>query len=62
MTESKLKSICCKYGSVVSCKIRFYDAANGDKVSTGKAIVSYTSKEAAALALNKLYYEDDLGL
>ena len=33
----------------------------GAIVSLGKAMITYSKKEEAALAMKKLYYEDELG-
>jgi len=59
--EDRLKTICSKFGEVLSVSLKMAPNAVGVIKSTGKAIVTYKTKDDASEAMKKLYYEDDLG-
>lgn len=56
-----MKEICAKYGQLQLVKLVTREFTPGVKVSTGKAKVFYFSKEDAGQAMQKLYYERELG-
>ena len=61
MTEDRLRQICAKYGSVFQCTLKTRKVEGGQTVSRGIAEVVYSNKDEAAVAIQKLYFEDELG-
>ena len=57
MTEDQLAKMASKFGKIISCQIK----QTADKQSMGKALVTYENKEDACVAIQKLYFEDQLG-
>ena len=60
MTEERLREICSKYGTIQHLKLKTTTLPDG---SIGKvtAEVFYSKKEEAGLAMQKLYFENELG-
>ena len=50
-----------KYGTVQSCKLSTGFDRSGNQISLGKAVVAYASSDEAATAMQKLYFEGELG-
>ena len=60
MTQERLREICEKYGKVLLVQLKTIDIG-GKTVSKGTAKVFYETKEEAGVAIQKLYYERELG-
>lgn len=57
MEEEKLREICRKFGTLI-----LFNLMKGHGgASQGKAIVGYSTKDEAAEAMKKLYFENELG-
>ena len=61
MSEAKLTEICNKFGKVLQCRLFTGMDHTGQLTSQGKAIITYANTDDAAKAMQKLYYEDELG-
>ncbi|TNV86215.1 hypothetical protein FGO68_gene7587 [Halteria grandinella] len=61
VTEERLKEIFAKFGTVQSLKLKTKEFIPGVPSSTGKAQVFYFNKDDAGQAMQKLYYERELG-
>ena len=53
--------MCQKYGTVQQVKILTGTNGTGQKISLGKAIVTYENADQAGVAMQKLYFESSLG-
>ena len=61
VSQEELKQICEKYGKLTQCKLQMGSDRSGQVISLGKAVVGYSTKDEAAEAQKKLYFEDRLG-
>eukprot|EP00347_Sterkiella_histriomuscorum_P023838 403333212 len=60
VTEERLKEICSKYGTILQCQLKTSEV-DGIKYSRGIAEVVFSSKNEASNAIQKLYFESELG-
>jgi hypothetical protein len=60
VTRDQLMEVCAKYGTVESLTIKTR-IQDGHVVSQGIAIVQYSKKEEATLAMKKLHFHNELG-
>lgn len=60
MTEERLKEICQKFGQVQYVKLKLSHLPDGRQAKS-TASIFYVKKEDAGQAIQKLYYENELG-